>query len=107
MLTTDPARRELDMVFQFEHVDVDHGALGKYDPGTLDLRRLKASLARWQDALAERGWNSLYLNNHDQPRVVSRWGDDGEYRRESATLLAGVLHLHRGTPTSTRARRSG
>jgi oligo-1,6-glucosidase len=98
VLATDPARRELDMVFQFEHVDLDHGPLGKYDPRTLDLRDLKASLAHWQQALAERGWNSLYLNNHDQPRVVSRWGDDGAWWYQSATLLAGVLHLHRGTP---------
>ncbi len=98
VLATDPARRELDMVFQFEHMDVDHGALGKYDPQPLDLRALKASLARWQEMLAGQGWNSLYLNNHDQPRVVSRWGDDGRYWRESATLLGGVLHLHQGTP---------
>ena len=59
---------------------------------------LKHSLALWQEGLAEAGWNSLYLNNHDQPRVVSRWGDDGGYRRESAKLFATVLHLHRGTP---------
>jgi len=98
VLVTDPERRELDMVFQFEHVDVDHGQLGKYDPQPLDLRDLKASLARWQVALAERGWNSLYFNNHDQPRAISRWGDTGRYWHESATLLAGVLHMHRGTP---------
>jgi oligo-1,6-glucosidase len=98
VLVTDPDRRELDMVFQFEHVEVDHGQLGKYDPQPLDLRDLKASLARWQVALAERGWNSLYFNNHDQPRALSRWGDTDQYWRESATLLAGVLHMHRGTP---------
>lgn len=98
VLATDPQRRELDMVFQFEHVDVDHGPLGKYDPQPLDLRELKRSLARWQEALAGQGWNSLYFNNHDQPRALSRWGDDDRYRRESATLLAGVLHLHQGTP---------
>jgi oligo-1,6-glucosidase len=97
-LFTDPARRELDMVFQFEHVSLDHGPGGKFDPKPLDLRDLKASLGRWQTALGEVGWNSLYWNNHDQPRVVSRFGDDGKYWRESATALATVLHLHRGTP---------
>ena len=79
-LFTDPARGELDMVFQFEHVDLDHGAT-KWDVHPLRLRDLKASFGRWQAGLAERGWNSLYWNNHDQPRVVSRFGDDGEHRR--------------------------
>ncbi|WP_447007313.1 glycoside hydrolase family 13 protein [Saccharothrix isguenensis] len=97
-LFTDPARRELDMVFQFEHVSLDHGPGGKFDPKPLDLRDLKASLGRWQTALADVGWNSLYWNNHDQPRVVSRFGDDGRFWRESATALATVLHLQRGTP---------
>jgi oligo-1,6-glucosidase len=94
---TDPARHELDMVFQFEHVNVDQGR-SKWDPHPLDLRQLKASLGRWQAGLADVGWNSLYFCNHDQPRVVSRWGDDGEFRVRSATMLATVLHLHRGTP---------
>lgn len=97
-LFTDPARRELDMVFTFEHVGLDHGPGGKFDPTPLDLRDLKAVLGRWQAGLERTGWNSLYWDNHDQPRVVSRFGDDGEYRRESATMLATVLHLHRGTP---------
>lgn len=96
-LFTDPARRELDMVFQFEHVDLDHDG-SKWRPRPLDLRDLKASLGRWQAGLAERGWNSLYWCNHDQPRIVSRWGDDGAWRVRSATMLATVLHLHRGTP---------
>jgi oligo-1,6-glucosidase len=94
---TDPTRNELDMVFQFEHMHLDHGA-NRYDPQPLDLRELKRSLGRWQEGLAETGWNSLYWDNHDQPRVVSRFGDDGEYRVESAKMLASVLHLHRGTP---------
>jgi oligo-1,6-glucosidase len=96
-LFTDPARREVDMVFQFEHVQLDHG-LDKWDVHDLDLRDLKASLGRWQAGLADVGWNSLYWNNHDQPRVVSRFGDDGVHRVESAKMLATVLHLHRGTP---------
>lgn len=96
-LFTDPARRELDMVFQFEHVTLDQGT-DKWDVRPLRLTDLKASLGRWQTGLSDVGWNSLYWNNHDQPRVVSRFGDDGEYRVRSATMLATVLHLHRGTP---------
>ena len=96
-LYTDPARAELDMVFQFEHVQLDQGHT-KWDPKPLDLRDLKASLGRWQAGLADVGWNSLYWNNHDQPRVVSRFGDDGRWRERSAKLLGTVLHLHRGTP---------
>ncbi len=97
VLFTDPDRHELDMVFQFEHVQLDYGA-NKYDPRPLLLPALKASLAAWQAGLAERGWNSLYWSNHDQPRPVSRFGDDGAYRVASAKALATVLHLHRGTP---------
>ncbi|WP_431871237.1 glycoside hydrolase family 13 protein [Nocardiopsis eucommiae] len=95
---TNPVNRELDMVFQFEHVDLDHGPGGKFDPRPLDLVRLKASLNRWQTGLNDRGWNSLYWNNHDQPRVVSRFGDDGRYRVESATAIATTLHMMQGTP---------
>src|SRR5262245_33215754 len=97
VLFTDPARREVDMVFQFEHVGIDHGA-GKWDVRPFRLLDLKASFGRWQAALATTGWNSLYWNNHDQPRIVSRWGDDGAHRVTSAKLLGTVLHLHRGTP---------
>jgi oligo-1,6-glucosidase len=96
-LFTDPARDELDMVFQFEHVDIDHGN-GKWDVHPLKLTDLKASFGRWQAGLAEHGWNSLYWNNHDQPRIVSRFGDDGAFRVRSAKMLGTVLHLHRGTP---------
>ena len=97
VLFTDAARAEVDMIFQFEHVSLDQGA-HKFDPLPRSLVPLKRSLARWQDGLAATGWNSLYLNNHDQPRLVSRFGNDAEYRYESATLWALVLHLHRGTP---------
>ena len=96
-LYTDPARGELDMVFQFEHMGIDQGRT-KWDVLPFDLRRLKASLGRWQEGLAEVGWNSLYWNNHDQPRVVSRFGNDGEFRVASAKALGTVLHLQRGTP---------
>jgi oligo-1,6-glucosidase len=96
-LFTDPARAEVDMVFQFEHVQLDQGAT-KFDLHPLRLRDLKASFGRWQAGLADVGWNSLYLSNHDQPRAVSRFGDDGEHRVRAAKMLATVLHLHRGTP---------
>ncbi|MGE0731707.1 MAG: alpha-glucosidase [Acidimicrobiia bacterium] len=97
-LMSDPARRELDMVFQFEHVDLDHDG-SKWRRKPLPLPTLKGCLARWQEGLATVGWNSLYWNNHDQPRVVSRFGDDrAEHRVASAKALATVLHLHRGTP---------
>jgi oligo-1,6-glucosidase len=98
VLFTDPARAEVDMVFQFEHVGLDHGS-SKWDVHPLKMRDLKASFGRWQAGLAEVGWNSLYWDNHDQPRAVSRFGDDSpEFRRDSATCLATLLHLHRGTP---------
>jgi oligo-1,6-glucosidase len=93
-LFTDPARGEVDMVFQFEHVQLDQGA-SKWDARPLRLRDLKRSFGRWQEGLAERGWNSLYWNNHDQPRVVSRFADGS---RQAAKMLGTVLHLHRGTP---------
>ncbi len=95
---TSSDRLELDMVFQFEHVGLDHGPHSKFDNVPLKLVDLKQSLGHWQSGLADRGWNSLYFGNHDQPRSVSRFGDDGRYRYESATLLAAILHLHRGTP---------
>jgi oligo-1,6-glucosidase len=96
---TDPANAEVDMVFQFEHVGLDQEPGNKFDVRPLRMRDLKASLGRWQAGLADRGWNSLYWNNHDQPRAVSRFGsDDPKYRELSAKLLATVLHLHRGTP---------
>jgi oligo-1,6-glucosidase len=98
VLFTDPARHELDMVFQFQHVQLGMGA-NKFDLRPLPLPDLKAAMADWQLGLAERGWNSLYFGNHDQPRSVSRFGDDSAaHRVASAKTLATVLHLHRGTP---------
>ena len=97
VLFTAPERHELDMVFQFEHVWLDHGA-HKFDILPLKLADLKASMAAWQVGLAGQGWNSLYFGNHDQPRSLSQFGDDGKYRVASAKTLATVLHLHQGTP---------
>ena len=89
------------MLFQFEHMDLDRvpgGLTGKWERKPLDLADLKATTGRWQKDLAGKGWNSLYLSNHDQPRPVSRFGDDGTYRVQSAKLLATFLHLLQGTP---------
>ena len=96
---TDPARRELSMVFTFEHVNLDQASASKWHLADLSLPKLKRNLAQWQDGLADAGWNSLYYDNPDQPRAVSRFGDDSpEHRVHSAKTLATVLHLHKGTP---------
>ena len=97
-LYTDPARGEVDMVFAFDHVGLGCGPGGKYDPVPFTLVDLKRVFGSWQAGLADVGWNSLYWDNHDQPRAVSRFGSDGEHRVRSAKALATLLHLHRGTP---------
>lgn len=95
---TDPARGELNMVFQFEHVGLDAGPGGKFDVKPWDFLELKRTLNKWQTGMQGVGWNSLYMSNHDQPRMVSRFGDDGKYRKESAKMLATLLHTMQGTP---------
>ena len=98
---TDPANHELNMVFTFEHVSLDSrpGGSGKFDLAPLSLPALKKNLNEWQLALSDAGWNSLYWDNHDQPRAVSRFGDDSpEHRVNSAKTLATVQHMHKGTP---------
>ncbi|WP_079509151.1 glycoside hydrolase family 13 protein [Mesobacillus jeotgali] len=97
-LYTDESRNEVNMVFQFEHVDLDSGPGGKWDLKPLKLTDLKTNFTKWQTGLEDIGWNSLYLNNHDQPRMVSRFGNDGQYRVESAKMLATFLHMLKGTP---------
>jgi oligo-1,6-glucosidase len=97
-LYTGEDRNEVNMVFQFEHVDLDSGPNGKWDLRPLKLKDLKKSFTKWQKGLEGVGWNSLYLNNHDQPRMVSRFGNDQEYRVESAKMLATFLHMLQGTP---------
>ncbi|OIJ07665.1 glucohydrolase [Anaerobacillus arseniciselenatis] len=97
-LYTDEERKEVNMVFQFEHVDLDSGPDGKWDLRPLKLADLKENLSSWQKGLEHVGWNSLYMNNHDQPRMVSRFGNDKEYRVESAKMLATLLHMMKGTP---------
>ncbi|QQE79439.1 alpha-glucosidase [Alicyclobacillus sp. SO9] len=97
-LYTGEDRGELNMVFQFEHVGLDSEDGDKWKVKPWDLGELKEVMTRWQDGLYGTGWNSLYLNNHDQPRSVSRFGDDKQYRVESAKMLATFLHMQQGTP---------
>jgi glycosidase len=89
----------MSMVFNFDHLRIDFGEDGgRWTKGEWSLDDLRSTLTRWQEGLADEGWNSLHFNNHDQPRMVSRFGDDGEYRRESAKLLATILFTLKGTP---------
>jgi oligo-1,6-glucosidase len=92
-------RGELDMVFQFAHVTAGWDPVfGKWKPKPFDLVAFKRVMGAWQAAMAEDGWNSLFLSNHDLPRQVSKYGDDGEWRVRSAKCLATVIHLMKGTP---------
>ena len=92
--------KELNMVFQFEHMDVDSDEkAGKWTTRKMDLRDLKKILTRWQKGLQDIAWNSLYWENHDQPRSVSRFGNDSDkYREISAKMLATCIHMMQGTP---------
>ncbi|MGY3723982.1 glucan 1,6-alpha-glucosidase [Granulicatella balaenopterae] len=97
-LYSNSKRQELSMVFQFEHIGLDQEGYEKWDLKDLDLLELKEVLSKWQTELGNEGWNSLFWNNHDLPRIVSRWGNDQEYRVESAKLFAILLHSMKGTP---------
>ena len=98
-LYSNPERHELSMVFQFEHSLLDNEpGKEKWDLRPLDVTELKAVLSKWQTELGEEGWNSLFWNNHDLPRIVSRWGNDKEYRVRSAKAFAILLHMMKGTP---------
>jgi len=105
VVTVDDAKRytgfnrnELNMVFQFEHMDIDNDGAEHWTDKRFNLVELKRILSKWQTDLYECGWNSLYWNNHDQPRTVSRFGNDKEYRVESAKMLGTCLHIMQGTP---------
>lgn len=98
-LYSNPDNSELSMVFQFEHICLDQiEGKEKWDLAPLPFMKLKEVFARWQTQLCGRGWNSLFWNNHDLPRIVSRWGNDKEYRVVSAKMLAILLHGLQGTP---------
>ena len=96
-LYSAPDGSEMSMVFQFQHMCLDQTG-EKWDVLPLELPRLKHCLENWQQGLAGKGWNSLFFNNHDLPRIVSRWGNDKQYRVESAKMLATMLHGMQGTP---------
>ena len=96
---SNPDGSEFSMVFQFEHIGLDQQEGGsKWDLAPLPFQKLKDVLDKWQTELWGCGWNSLFWDNHDLPRIVSRWGDDGQYRVESAKMLAILLHGMQGTP---------
>ena len=98
-LYSNPDGSEFSMVFQFEHIGLDQQeGKEKWDLAPLPFLKLKQILTRWQTELHNCGWNSLFWNNHDLPRIVSRWGNDEEYRVESAKMLAILLHGMQGTP---------
>lgn len=94
-----PKRKELGMVFQFEVISMDkQPGKRKWDLAPLNFIEFKKIFSKWQTELYSEGWNSLFGNNHDLPRMVSRWGNDKEYRVESAKMLATMLHMQKGTP---------
>ena len=97
-LWSNPDGSELSMVFQFEHIVLDQEGFHKWDLKPLPMKELKRVIAKWQRELAGQGWNSLFWENHDLPRIVSRWGNDGEYREKSAMMLATILFGLQGTP---------
>ena len=98
-LYSNPDGSEFSMVFQFEHIGLDQKEGGeKWDLAPLPFKKLKKIMAHWQNELYNYGWNSLFWDNHDLPRIVSRWGNDRKYRVESAKMLAILLHGMQGTP---------
>lgn len=97
LLYVEEDRKELNMLFQFELMDIDSGADGKWDVKPWKLVDFKRIITKWQLGLHGKGWNSIYLNNHDQPRMVSRFGNDSVYRVESAKMLATMNFTLQGT----------
>lgn len=96
---SNPQRKELNMVFNFHHLKVDYKDGNKWELDKINYKELKKLLKDWQMGMQEHnGWNAVFWSNHDQPRVVSRFGDDDSYHKESAKMLATMIHLLRGTP---------
>ncbi len=96
-LYSNPKREELSMIFQFEHITSFWGEYGKWTPKKFDLMKLKEIFTKWQSGTDTKFWNSLFWNNHDLPRAVSKYGSE-EYHEESAKMLATILHFMKGTP---------
>ncbi len=92
-------RGELSMIFHFDHMFMDHGADGKFDPVAFDLKRFLDVIADWNDIIEEGGWISPFFDNHDFQRMISRFGDDGEHREACAKMFAILLLTLRGTPS--------
>jgi len=96
---TKPERNELSMTFNFHHLKVDYPNGEKWEIGEMDFYALKQILSNWQVGMNKgEGWNALFWCNHDQPRIVSRYGNDGKYHKESAKMLATTIHMMQGTP---------
>ena len=96
---SNPAERELSMVFSFHHLKVDYKNGNKWELMPYDKAQLKKLLQDWQESMAKgKGWNAVFWTNHDQPRTISRFGDETNYWKESGKLFAGIIHLMRGTP---------
>ena len=96
---TKPERNELSMTFNFHHLKVDYPNGEKWEIGEMDFHALKQILSNWQVGMNKgEGWNALFWCNHDQPRIVSRYGNDGKYHKESAKMLATTIHMMQGTP---------
>ncbi|MBG9496220.1 alpha,alpha-phosphotrehalase [Bacillus thuringiensis] len=96
---SNPERNELSMTFSFHHLKVDYANGDKWTKADFDFIKLKEIMSNWQIEMQKGGgWNALFWCNHDQPRIVSRFGDDGKYRNESAKMLATVMHMLQGTP---------
>jgi len=98
IIYTNPESKELNMIFTFEHMNLDSVDEDKWNLKDINLVDLKENFEKWQTTLYNAGWNSLYWNNHDQPRIVSRFGNDQEFRKKSAKMLAICLHMMQGTP---------
>ena len=94
----DPSRKELDALYPFDLLNVDQDGYDKFSPRPLDLAQLKGALAHWQQVMQDHGWLALFLGNHDQPRAVSRFGDEGEFWARSAKMLANAMYFLQGTP---------
>ena len=90
---------ELNMIFHFDHLTMDFGKEGKYDPIPFDFIKFKKIFSNWDKLFSKRGWNSIFLGNHDFSRIVSRFGNDNEFHEESSKLLATLLMTLRGTPS--------
>lgn len=91
-------RKELDMIFHLDHMFLGYGEGGRFDPVPFDLRDIKRIINAWNDAIGDQAWISIFMDNHDFPRMVSRFGNDKEFRKESAKLLAVLILSLRGTP---------